>query len=299
MKLIQPITMTDAMLVSSSAPETDYTEWAVGTAYIAGDNCIRVSTHKAYECLVGNTGFPPEDNLTGVTPKWLEIGSTNRWAMFDDSVGVGTTLASPLTVVLQPGLITSLAALELAGTTIDVSYKDEPGGTEVYTASKALDATLIYDWASYFFEEFAQLTEWVLDDLPAYLNPEITITITGGTVECGELKFGRDYELGPVEMGATVGIKDYSVKTTDAFGRTTMVVRATAKTAQGRLLLADGTMSRVYALLTRVHATNCVWVGEEGDAFGPLTLYGPYTDFSIEVIDEETSYCSFQLEGLT
>ena len=36
MKVLAPIAVTDSMLTSSTVAETDHAEWAVGTAYTAG-----------------------------------------------------------------------------------------------------------------------------------------------------------------------------------------------------------------------------------------------------------------------
>ena len=40
MKIIRPITITEAMLTDSNVPETDYTEFAMATVYGDGDYCM-------------------------------------------------------------------------------------------------------------------------------------------------------------------------------------------------------------------------------------------------------------------
>ena len=55
LKLLKPTTITDAMLTSSTVPETDYTAWNAATAYTLAQRVIRVSTHKVYERLVAGT----------------------------------------------------------------------------------------------------------------------------------------------------------------------------------------------------------------------------------------------------
>ena len=40
MKIIRPLTITDTMLTASNVAETDYSEFAMGTTYAAGDYCI-------------------------------------------------------------------------------------------------------------------------------------------------------------------------------------------------------------------------------------------------------------------
>lgn len=46
MKLIQPTTVTDAILTSSNVPETDYAAWVNSTSYTIGQKVIVVATHK-------------------------------------------------------------------------------------------------------------------------------------------------------------------------------------------------------------------------------------------------------------
>ena len=61
--------MTDAILGYTNVTETDYEEWAVGTAFHKGDRCIVLSTHKIYEALADVTGgSSPEIRLIAEMP---------------------------------------------------------------------------------------------------------------------------------------------------------------------------------------------------------------------------------------
>lgn len=257
-------------------------------------------SHKVYECLVNNTAYSPASNLSGATPKWLDIASTNKYKMFDEEVGSATIVASPLTVVFTPNTSGGLAMLELTGTSASISVKDVIGGTVVYTNSKNLDGTIILDWYAYFFEGYTQLTEWVVTDIPPYPNCEITVSITSTTTAgCGVLVVGPVYDIGEVQYGVTTGITDYGIKTTDAFGRTTIVPRKYSKRIDARLHLRNSALNRVQKLLALVRSTPCVWIGSEEDYLSLLVVYGFYKDFSIEIPYPDDSYCSLQIEGLT
>ena len=112
-QIIEPHTVTDVMLVSSTVPETDYAAWNAATSYTVGTKVIRTTTHKVYENLIaGVDATLPENATGGATPRWLDLGATNSWAMFDDKVGTATTSASTLTVVLDPGSISGIGLLE-------------------------------------------------------------------------------------------------------------------------------------------------------------------------------------------
>jgi pimeloyl-ACP methyl ester carboxylesterase len=111
MRLIRPTTLTDAMLTSSTAPETDYPAWSSATAYAVGARVILTATHRRYEALAASTNVSPSTDPT----KWLDLGPTNRWAMFDARVGTATSRAASLQVGLAPGAIDALALIEALG----------------------------------------------------------------------------------------------------------------------------------------------------------------------------------------
>jgi len=300
-KLIKPTLVTDSNLSSSTVAENDYSAWSSATTYNTGDRVIRTSTHRIYESLVdSNLNNTPEDNLTGTTPKWLDIAPTNRWAMFDDVVGTATSVTSPLTVVFTPGTVEGIGLLELTGSQVDITLKDAVGGTTVYSKTIDLDGTIITSWYDWFFEDYIQLTDIVVTDLPAnYYNGELTLSLTGsGTVSCGVCKFGKLYNLGETQWGATAGIKDYSRKDTDVFGNTIILERSYAKRNDFKIEMSPIDFNRMYRVLADLRATPCVWIGTELTGFTPLVSYGFYNDFSIDVAYFSMYYCSLEIEGL-
>jgi hypothetical protein len=299
MKVIKPKSMTDAMLAAASIaePATGETAWNAATAYAQGDRAIRTQTHRIYERLVaGTTATAPELDSTN----WLDVGPTNRWAMFDEQVSTASQATSSLSVTVNVGYVNSVAAVGLVGSSLTVTLKDSPGGTTVYTVTKALDGTIILDWFGYFFEPFVQLGEVVLTDLPLYLNGQLVVTLTGGgAVAIGNLVFGQSYDLGEAEYGATAGITDYSVKQTDEFGITTFVPRTFAKRMTARMFLDAVRMNGVQRVLSDIRATPCIWIGADDPIYAPLVVYGWYRDFSIDVAYPTTALVSLEVEGLT
>lgn len=299
MNVIRPTSVTDAMLISSTAPETDHAAWSAATAYAVGNRVIRVVTHRIYERLVaGTTATAPENDPVN----WLDVGPTNRWAMFDNEVSTATTIASPLTVVLAPGLGNSLALLGLVGDQAVVTVTDGPGGPTVYSRTiSLLDGGGLADWYEYFFGVLDQLGEVVLADLPPYLAARVTVTITGvAPVACGVCVVGSSQPLGDTLASPTAGITDYSRKVTDEFGATAFVRRAYAKRMSARTVLPTGQINRVQRLLADLRATPCVWFGAlDTTTYAPLAVFGWYREFSIDVAFPQTSYCTLEIEGLT
>ena len=294
MKVIKPTTFVEAThLVSTNAVET-YAAYNAATTY-AKYARVDYGTH-IYESLVNsNTGNTPSTSPTF----WVPVGPDNMHAMFDDQISTATVSTSPLTVVMTPGLMNSLALLGLVGNQVVVNITDGAGGPTVYGRTVSLDGSYVYDWYMHFFEPFTQIGEVVFTDIPPYLNARMTLTLSGsGTVAIGQLSFGTFYELGDAEYGATAGITDYSRKDTDEFGATTFVERAFSKRMTARLMLDAMQMNKVQRVLSDVRAKPAVWIGAEGEAYQPLVVYGFYRDFTIDVAYPTKSYCSLEIEGL-
>ena len=297
-KVISPTVLTNAMLVSSTAPETDYAEWSAATAYTLDQKCIRASTHRIYKRLIaGTTATAPESDAVN----WLDVGPTNKWSMFDDVVGTKTSVASPLTVVLKPGSVSGLALLELVGRSVTVTLKTATDGDTAYSRTIDLDGTLIDSFYGWFYQPFEQCDTVVLTDLPFHFpDGELTISLeaTSGNVACGVCKVGEVIGIGSSEYGATSGITDYSVKTVDAFGRYSIVKRSFAKKMSLKVMTNKIDYQRISRRLAALRATPAVWIATEADGYEPLTVYGFYKDFSIDVAYTTLHYCSLDIEGL-
>jgi hypothetical protein len=300
MKLIRPITITGAMLTSSNSPETDYTAWSGATAYTVGQYCILASTHKIYQCMIANTNFSPDVNLTGLTPKWLQIGATNRWKMFDAISGTQTSIATPLTIVLTPAQIfNSLALLNVAASSITVSMTVL--GVNVYSSTVSMTTGLdVQNWYGFFFDPITNKTDVVFQDIPPYSNSIITITInnTSSFAACGNCVIGNSYSMGMTQYGAKAGITDYSVKTVDAFGNMTITPRAYSKRMTVDLAVPSALVDDLATVMALYRSTPIVWIGSD-NLYTCLIVYGFYRDFEINISYPQISHCSLTIEGLT
>lgn len=294
MKLIKPVTFQESQLISTTAIES-VALYASGTTYTIG---AKVGYNgRLYESLVGsNIGNQPDINPT----KWLDYAPDNKHAMFDNQVNTQTTGTSPLVVVTKPSIATNSAAfLNLSGTSLNVKMQDGIGGTEVYNKTVSLDDTIILDWYMYFFEPFDFRTEVVLTDLPSYNNGVITTTLSGtGTVKIGHLVYGTVYKLGGTQNSVSIGIKDYSVKTTDDYGNTTFVPRAFSRRMDAEVFMDNTKLNYNYRLLSDIRATPVVWIGSDDTTLRPLVQFGYYRDFTVSIPYVSYSLCSISVEGL-
>lgn len=297
MRLIRPTTLTDAMLTSSTAPETDYPAWSSVTAYTVGARVILTATHRRYEALAASTNVSPSTDPT----KWLDLGPTNRWAMFDARVGTATSRTASLQVGLEPGAIDALALIDTQAESATVTLT--VGGVQVYSRSQTFNVggVAIDNWFSWFFEPLGQKTSMLFLDVPVYAAGQLSVTLTrdnpADSVSCGTLLVGRQLSLGDTEHGADIGIIDYSRKETDQFGVTSVVERAFAKRMTAKVVMATDAIDDIHRSLAALRATPVLWIGSE--SFESLTVYGFYKEFSIDIAYPTVSYCSLTIEGLT
>lgn len=306
MKVIKPTIVTDDILTSSTIAEPDTGEsvWNAATNYSIGDLVIRTETHRIYENLIaGVNATTPEVAALEATPRWLDIGPTNRWAVFDGEIGSTSTKTGGFQYVFEPGEVGAVALIEIVNaSSITVTLKDAPGGTVVYTSTNdELDGAGITDFFDFFFEPYQQLDRVVFTDLPqSYTSPELTIDVVAtGIAEVGVIAFGPVYELGDTQYGAQLGIVDYSRKTTDDFGRTTVTRRRFSSTLEARQQFDQVALNRVFRLLAELRSTPCVWIGADYMGYETTIIYGFYLDFSIDLAFPTANYCTLRLESLT
>lgn len=298
MKVIKPITFDPAtMLVSSNATETA-AAWSSATTY-SKDAIVDYGTFYWISLVNSNTNNIPD--APGST-YWALVGPDNTHAMFDGQVSTATQSSTPLVVTIEPGLVNSIALIGLVGSSVTIEVTDGGASPPVYSQTINLDGTIILDWYMYFFEPFVQLGEVVLTDLPPYTNAEITMTLTSGAnVAIGEMIVGTVYNIGPegTEMGATVGIIDYSRKDTDPdTGKTTFTRRAFSKRMSGQFLVANNQINGVQRILADIRAVPSVFIGSEDTDYAPLVVYGFYRDFTIDIAYPTQSWCRIEVEGL-
>src|SRR3990167_1679568 len=95
----------------------------------SGTHTATISSHNIYESLTaGNVGNTPHKSPT----YWLDLGSTNRWKMFDGSVTSITTNADSIAVTLTPsGRCDSVAILNISAATARFRMTDSASGATI------------------------------------------------------------------------------------------------------------------------------------------------------------------------
>lgn len=300
MKVIPPLTVTDAMLVSSTAaePGTGETVWVSGTTYALKDVRIRTQTHRKYERNIAGAGtIPPELD----TVNWIDVGPTNRQAMFDLYRNTATVLASPLTVVITPGKrINSFGIVGLKANSVRVQL--DVGATSYYdrTLNTLLRNTMT--WTDYLFGAFKYQRSAVLFDLPGVAGATLTITISGGTVECGGIIFEQFIDAGRVLSGASNDGLNFSKIERDGFGNAVLVPRRTVPKVDVKLLVKKYQVDSMLALRKDLNAVPALWSGLDDkatdDYFEALLIIGIYKSFLISLDHPENASVSLTIEEI-
>jgi hypothetical protein len=228
------------------------------------------------------------------------MGSTNRWAMFDDSTGTQSSAANTFTVVLAPGVPPgSFSFLNTQAASIRVVGVDPVDGTILDTTLYTAQDTLVADWYSYFFDDVVPRTDLFLDNLPPYANATWTITFTniGDTASCGVFRMGRAFAMGKVQRGMRFGIIDYSTKQADTFGGYTIIRRGFSRRADLAIVVPNASVDAVAALLEEARATPTVFIGLQ--SFQSTFIFGFVKDWELSIQGPSASELSLSIEGLT
>lgn len=295
MKIIVPTDITAAMLTQTSLPENDHPEWSAATAYATGARVMIAATHTIYEAVKPTTGQHPAR-----TPDaWLRVGTTNRWAMFDDSLSTQSTANQSITVTLRPGILTTLTLINLRGVqTVRVTMTDPTEGVVFQQEHDMLERN-VSNWWEYFFLPPTRRESLIIFDIPSYPLASIKVELEGpAEIGVGLLALGvlKEFSAG-VEMGAQISIDDYSVKERDEFGNVNLVERAFSRRANWKFHIPNGDVDNFVRTLAALRAKPCVYIG--ANRMDTMTIYGFYRDFTVNVQYPNHSDVSIQIEGMT
>lgn len=299
MKIVVPIDVTDATLVSTNVPENLYSNWDNGYIYGLGQrvHVVGPDIHQVYESLIeANAGNDP----TTSPASWAYVGVTNPWLMLDRSVTSQTeNLGSIQVEVASRGRAIAIAILNASAKEAQVEVLDAVDGVVHDTTYSLVSPSGIDDWYDYFFEPIVRLQDLLITDLPSYASPVIRVTLNGPdeVVKCGALVIGPVLDFGSTQYGVEVGIRDFSRKEQDDFGNYTIVERAYSKRATYPVYLPASKVDAFQQLLAGLRATPVVYIGS--NEYSSTAVYGFYVDFSIEIAYMQYSVCSIEVEGLT
>lgn len=293
-RVIRPLPILPANLISSNVPENDHTQWDSGTSY-AKDAWVR-DEHRVYQALRSNSGKKPKDSPLD----WLDGGATNQWKMFDNKVGTQTANVGGIEVIIeQDDFVDAVSLLNILANAIRVTVTD-PNEGEVYQKEiETLDAGAP-DWWEYFFDPITRMPDVVFDDLPPYAGVQVKVEalITAGQeARIGTLGMGSVFEIGCARWGSAVGIRDFSVKEQDEFGNLFVQERDYSKRPEFDLVIDTRRVDLVISELSKLRAVPCIYIAHS--KFTSTIAYGFYRELMIVLAYPSVSEGTLVIEGLT
>lgn len=295
--IVNPITITEDMIVSCNVPETDAPAYNPVTVYEVGVQVIE--GHAIYKsAAAGNVGNTPSASPT----VWTRVGPTNRHKCLDNSSSTETVQASTVSYRIKPGqVITALALLNVSGDVARVRVIDPIAGTVIDETKTLKVAIKTSSWHAWFLrrQRPRAVRQVLMLDLPVLFGSDILIDITAsGDVKLGVLLLGfaEPWGIG-VQYGARMGITDYSKKETDAYGDTQFVEAAYAKRASFDLVVPNTDIDALFDELADLRATPILIIGTR--LYACTVIYGWVGEFEILIPYPTYSDCSLDVKGLT
>ena len=303
MKIIEPLQPNLTTLTASSLAESTLPIWVSGTAYTVGNEVRRFSdgAYRTYEALIANTG---EDPALGTTdgngnPYWLATGTTNRWAMFDGSVGSPSTDTTDIVVTYTPGTaVNALALFNVLGASVNVTVTSVLGGGQVYNETQQSLGTRGPGYWKFYFGGVEQRTRFQFFGIPPYPDMVVTVTVaaSSGQAMIGELVFGKEFVIGEDVLGMEPRIKDYSTNEFNAtFGYNVLVVRQTRRRLSITTMIDENRADTVFDKIQSLASQKVVWIA---DKYASGIIYGFYSDFIPAHNTYKVVQAQFKIEGL-
>lgn len=319
--------------ISSSVTETDADDgvvWDSATSY-AKDTKVR-HEHVSYTSLIANNkNNDPSKTWSGDDAKWKKIEATNQYRMFDEYAETQTRskVGEHLTFCVSFDRCDAFALFNLTGFDLRAYVYDLEGDPTTHVWPSDWDFwqdissislfEYIYDpiesaWKlvrdisklslyEYNYSPIMGVDRTVHTGIPIQIEGKLCIDIDPGDKSLyaglGALVIGREYWLGWAEYDAELGFTDYSRKSTDEFGRTTLVRRVSSNTMSLPLYLHPDQADYTKNVLDEVRGIPSAWVGDNEDrGFKALTLYGWLEDYRMVYAGPNEMKLTLEIQGL-
>ena len=319
MKVISPlfvatnesVASAQPYLTSSTVAEPDTTRspaealWNAATSYTVGQQVIRTTTHMIYENILAgvNATLPEVDAALAVPTRWVRKGATNRYAMFDTLRNTKTTTASPLTVVITPGVrIDSIGLAGMVADTVTISMTS--AAVNVYSMTKSLNSRELLNWYDYFFDPFTTIPSVAFFDLPPYTNGVITVTLssTTGSVSLGAVVLGAQTYIGQVQYNAVSDEQNFSRIDRTFDGTASLLQRRSIPKVKGSVWSEKANTNRIRTLRTKLNAVPAFWSGLDDlnadGYFEALLIVGIYKQFEIDISSPAHTVVNIEIEEI-
>lgn len=304
MKVIDPIIVTDAVMISTNVIEADAPAHSMAATYILDEVVIVIAAniHYVFRSLQNaNTGHNPLTEPADITTAvwWLKLGVTNRWKPFDGILDAQATNAEIMTYMLNaPGRVDSIVLLNCSAKQVHIKQTDLTFGVVYDKTYSLIDMAGINDYYQYFFSPIDEITDFAVTDLPNYANTTIEITLTqpNGNVKIGEIVVGQKNQVGLTKDQASLSWADYSIKKVNQFGDADLQEGAYSREQELSLTVATDEISRTLTFLAKRRAKKLVFIATEKHS--ATIVYGWYESIKQLVSYEDYSVLNIKTKGL-
>ncbi len=311
-KMIEPETVDDAALVSSTVPETDAPEWDELVDYPLADPknpeevMVTTGSHAIYRAVAASGpshGGAVDPTTDTDSSHWVNIRSTNRWRAFDQYIGDPTVQADSAQWEIQAaGMVDGVALFGVSAATVTVLIKDS-GGTEIYNQTHSMqDETGVIDGYTYCFSPIIRFDYLLVTDIAPYFASTVTVTAeaTGEDVEVGQVVIGRQEAIGDTIEQVSLGIEDFSRKERDpGFGRFTVVERDYANLMTLPFAFPTSRATYLRSRLASRRAKLTVFASDSRFRANDYAVYGFFKNFQPIARIAEISEGAIELESIT
>lgn len=283
--------------IISNVPENDYPPYNPASAYALKERCIVVSTgvHDIYEATAAAAAG---ESPTTAPLKWLRVGATNRFKMFDAAVSSKTTNPNLIAFTFTSNSrVDALGIMNVFAAKMRVVQFTDDGVTYDKTVS-LISTSGINNWYAWTFDPIEHISDSVILDLPRYVNSTVSVTLlfAGATPSCGAFVPGQVKEIGRTKYTMRIGEMDNSIKEKDGYGTWTIKERDVSKTGDFSIELKNPDIDQTKTMLSGYRAKPIVYVGVE--KYTSTIMLGFYKDFTIDIPYLNVSSCSIHIEGL-
>lgn len=257
-----------------------------------------------------NVGYTPALYCEGDDAYWAKMGSTNKWAQFDPYTNTATTgieVAGGGTEISWSMRIDSagtIAFFNLVARDLSLVVRADDG-TVLWSKDVVITPNTSSSWFSYFYGGQAEQTpQDLFYILPRNLFGNIldVVISSPGTCTLGMFRFGYNTYIGTTLYEPKVGIVDYSKKTTNDYGDTTLSVGAYKKYCNIDVSLEQSDIDKVFSRLASFRGRGVVVVADNSDAeeqqLQSMLLYGFLNDWYVNHKSINHTVCTVEVTGL-
>jgi len=299
MAKICPNEITDYLTANFTEDET---EWLVGSVFNYGDE-IR-DGHYIYKYAGDNgtnTTDRPSIEADTQFADWTLWDPTNYYAMLDGETGTQTLNTDSIEITIDSLNYNTISLLEVIGT--EVILELTSGGIPVYNVTiNLIDARDVSGETSYWFEPFSFKPSIYLENLPFVPNGILSITInnTGGNAGCGRLIHGRNYTIGETLYNSSLGLESYSRKSTDEFGKDTLVQVDSVNLDTHEVLIATNFIPELRRKMQELDAIPILFIMDESSTSNTENLlnFGFWETFNIGLSNPSKSVINLTIKGI-